>query len=111
MTEFFDDLNKKSDEELIAIANGQIPYFLSAKSTTTSQDVIIEAKAILQKRQKKEKSWHEKPWGKILIGVIIGLVVFMITFYASRYLQKDQSQDLPKGHEKTDNIKGHKLNP
>jgi diguanylate cyclase (GGDEF)-like protein len=54
MTEFFDDLNKKSDEELIAIANGKIPYFLSAKSTTTSQDVIIEAKVILNKRQKKE---------------------------------------------------------
>jgi hypothetical protein len=45
MTEFFDDLNKKSDEELLAIANGKIPYFLSAKSTTTSQDFIKEAKA------------------------------------------------------------------
>ena len=54
MTEFFDDLNTKSDEELIAIANGKIPYTLSAKSTTTSQDIIIEAKVILNKRQKKE---------------------------------------------------------
>lgn len=111
MTEFFNDLNKKSDEELIAIADGKIPYFLSAKSTTTSQDVIMEAKAILHRRQRKEKSWHEKSWGKILIGVIIGLIVFMITFYASRYLQKDQSQDLPKGHEKTENTKAHKSNP
>jgi len=54
MTEFSDDLNKRSDEELIAIANGKIPYSLSAKSTTTSLDVIIEAKAILNRRQKKE---------------------------------------------------------
>jgi hypothetical protein len=53
MTEFFNDLIKKSDEELIAIADGKIPYSLSAKSTTTSQDVIIEAKAILHKRQRK----------------------------------------------------------
>lgn len=96
MTEFLNDLNKKSDEELIAIANGKIPYFLSAKSTTTSQDIIAEAKAILHKRQKEEKSWHEKPRGKILIGVIIGLIVFVITLYVSRYLQKDQSQDPAK---------------
>jgi len=54
MTEFLNDLNKRSDEELIAIANGKIPYYLSAKSTTTSQDIIIEAKVILNKRQKKE---------------------------------------------------------
>jgi len=93
MTEFLNDLNKKSDEELISIANGKIPYFLSAKSTTTSQDIIDEAKAILHKRQNKEKSWHEKPWGKILIGVIIGLILLVITLYANRYLQKDQSQD------------------
>ncbi len=96
MTEFLNDLNKKSDEELIAIANGKIPYFLSAKSTTTSQDIIAEAKAILYKRQKKEKLWHEKPWGKILIGVIVILIGFVITFYATRYLQKDQSQDSVK---------------
>jgi hypothetical protein len=84
MTEFLNDLNKKSDEELIAIANGKIPYFLGAKSTTTIQDIIAEAKAILHKRQKKEKSWYERPLGKILIGVIIGLIVFAITLYASR---------------------------
>jgi diguanylate cyclase (GGDEF)-like protein len=54
MTEFFDDLDKRPDEELIAIADGKIPWFLSAKSTTTRQDVMIEAKAILHKRQKRE---------------------------------------------------------
>ncbi len=96
MTEFLNDLNKKSDEELIAIANGEIPYFLSAKSTTTKLDIIAEAKALLHKRQKKEKTWHEKPWGKILIGVIIILIGFVITFNAKRYLQKDQTQDPAK---------------
>jgi hypothetical protein len=54
MTEFFDDLFKMSDGELIAIVNGKIPYSLSAKSTTTSQDIIIEAKVILNKRQRKD---------------------------------------------------------
>ena len=92
MTEFFNDLNKKSDEELIAIADGKIPYLLSGKSTTTIQDIIAEAKGILHKRQKKEKSWYEKPLGMILIGVIIIVIGFVITFYPSRYLQKDQSQ-------------------
>ena len=96
MTEFLNDLNKMSDEDLIAIANGKIPFFLSAKSTTTRQDIIAEAKAILYKCQKKEKSWHEKPWGKILIGVIIGLILFVITLCVGRYLQKDQSQNPAK---------------
>ena len=96
MTEFSNDLNKMSDEELIAIENGKIPFFLSAKSTTTRQDIIAEAKAILYKRQKKEKSWHEKPWGKILITVTSGLILLGISLCASRYLQKDQSQDPAK---------------
>jgi hypothetical protein len=96
MTEFFNDLNKKSDEELIAIANGKIPYFLSAKSTTTDQDIIAEAKAILYKRQEKEKSWHEKPLGKILIGVIIGLILLVITLCVNQYLQKHKSQETAK---------------
>ena len=54
MTEFFDDLYRKTDEELIAIADGIIPYSLSAKSTTSDQDIIVEAKAILFKRHNKK---------------------------------------------------------
>lgn len=92
MTEFLNDLNKMSDEELIAIANGKIPFCLSAKSTTTIQDIIAEAKGILHKRQKKEKSWYEKPLGIILVTVISGLILLGISLCVSRYLQKDQSQ-------------------
>jgi hypothetical protein len=100
MTEFFDDLNKRSDEELTAIANGKFPFFLSAKSTTTREDVMAEAKTILQQRENKEKSWHEKPWGKIVIAVVSGIILILIglviNFYTGPYLQKNQSQDKSK---------------
>jgi hypothetical protein len=86
MTEYFDDLNKKSDEELIAIANDKIPYFLSAKSTTTAQDVIIEAKAILHKRKKdyeqtnisiQTKNISLQKW--ILRATVIAVIIAAIT--------------------------------
>ena len=51
MTVFIGDLDKKSDEELIAIKNGKIPFFISAKSTTTREDYMNQAEAILHKRQ------------------------------------------------------------
>ena len=51
MTVFLCDLDKKSDEELIAIKNGKIPFLISAKSTTTREDYMNQAEAILHKRQ------------------------------------------------------------
>ncbi len=82
MTEFFNDLNKKSDEELIAIANGKIPYPLSAKSTTTDQDIIIEAKGILHKRKSlsisNEKKWYKKPVGIVVLGAAGSLLAWII---------------------------------
>jgi DNA-binding Lrp family transcriptional regulator len=51
MTVFLGDLDKKSDEELIAIKNGKIPFSISAKSTTTREDYMNQAEAILHKRQ------------------------------------------------------------
>jgi hypothetical protein len=48
----------------------------------------------------KRKSWHEKAWGKIIIGVIVGIIVLTITLLTNRYLQKSQLQDQPKNHEK-----------
>jgi hypothetical protein len=51
------DLDKKSDDELLAISYGKIPHgFLNARSTITAQDIVIQAKIILQERQKKSKS-------------------------------------------------------
>jgi hypothetical protein len=108
MPEFLSNLNEKSDEELIAIENGKIPYFLSSKSTTTSQDIIIEAKAILHKRRMKQTLWHESLWGKILIGVIIGIIVLILSICANLYLQKYQSQYQSKVHEKMESTKVQK---
>jgi hypothetical protein len=51
MTVLLDDLNNKSDEELIAIKNGKIPFFISAKSTITREDYMSKAESILHKRQ------------------------------------------------------------
>src|SRR3989339_254385 len=51
------DLDKKSDDELLAISYGKIPHgFLNARSTISAQDIMIQAKIILQERQKKSKS-------------------------------------------------------
>lgn len=88
MTEFLNDLNKKSDEELIAIANGKIPYFLSAKSTTTTQDIITEAKAILYKRKSlsvsKNKKWFEQPFGIVFLGMLGSLLAAMLWYFFVR---------------------------
>jgi hypothetical protein len=82
MTEFFSDLNKKSDEELIAIANGKIPYPLSAKSTTTGQDVIIEAKTILHKRQKKrDKSTAKMTLAILVFTVLIAFLTGILVYF------------------------------
>lgn len=51
MTVLRDDLDKKSDKELIAIKNGKIPFFISAKSTITREDYMSQAESILRKRQ------------------------------------------------------------
>ena len=54
---FPSDLDKMSDNELLAISYGKIPHgFLSPRSTITAQDIMIQAKIILQERQKKSKS-------------------------------------------------------
>jgi hypothetical protein len=71
------DLDKKSDDELLAISNGRIPHgLLSARSTTTAEDIMIQAKIILQKRQKKSKLWHDGII--ILIGFILGIIGTLI---------------------------------
>jgi hypothetical protein len=54
MINFLDDLIKMSDNELIDIANGKLSYHNSAKSTITRDDMIREAKIILQKRTMKK---------------------------------------------------------
>jgi hypothetical protein len=70
MTEYFNDLNKMPDEQLIAIKNGQIPYLLSAQSTTTREDVISEAETILYTRQKKD--------GKSIKQITLWILIFTI---------------------------------
>lgn len=51
MTVLLDELNKRSDEELIAIKNGKIPFPISAKSTITREDYMNKAESILHQRQ------------------------------------------------------------
>jgi hypothetical protein len=86
MTHSISDLDKKSDDELIAIVNGKIPLgMLSARSTITAQDIIVEAKVILHKRQTKAKAWHEKAWGKIVIGLAIGVIILAISLLINAY--------------------------
>lgn len=59
-------LDEKSDEELIAISNGRIPFgMVSGKSTTTPEDIIIQAKIILYNRQRTALEQKEKETLKI----------------------------------------------
>jgi len=85
MTEYFNDLNQMTDEELIAIENGKLPYFFSARSTTTPQDVIIEAKAILHKRNSlltsKKKRWYEMPLGILALGIAASLLAWLVLHF------------------------------
>jgi len=118
MTEFFNDLNKKSDEELIAIANGKIPYSLSAKSTTTSQDVIIEAKTILHKRQKKSnKSTTKMTLAILVFTVLIAILTAILVYFAfydrsipklTETIQSSQPKPFSEEYKKTDQTKADK---
>jgi hypothetical protein len=113
MTEFFNDLNKKSDEELIAITNGKIPYPLSAKNTTTSQDVIIEAKAILHKRQKKrDKSTRKMTLAILIFTVLIAILTAILVYFAfcdrsvpklTETIKSSQPKPFSEEYKKTDN--------
>lgn len=51
------------------------------------------------KQPPETKPWHERAWGKIIIGFIVALLAWFFGFYANQYLQKDRSQYQPKGHE------------
>jgi hypothetical protein len=63
MTVLLDELNKISDEELIAIKNGKIPFSISAKSTITREDYMSKAESILHKRQLSStlRQWEVNP--------------------------------------------------
>jgi len=103
MTEYFNELKKMSDEDLIAIANGKIPYPLGAKSTTIPQDVMIEAKAILHKRQKKSDKFTAKMTLAILVFTVFIAILTAILVYFAFY-----DRSLPKP---TETIKSSQPKP
>ena len=84
MTTFLNDLDKKSDDELIAISSGQIPsVMLSAKSTITAQDIIIQAKIILHNRQKKrEKSTRRMTLCIVVFTIILTLLTAILVYFS-----------------------------
>jgi hypothetical protein len=76
-TEYFNDLNKKSNGQLKAIiATGKHPYILSARSTTTDQYIIADVETILENRKKKK--CYEKPTGILLLGILASLLAWLI---------------------------------
>lgn len=64
-------LEKMSDDELIRISNGDIPFSLSAKNTITADDLIIQAKIILHRRETKREQTITKMTLSILVLTII----------------------------------------
>ncbi|MCK4824194.1 hypothetical protein KA005_51055 [bacterium] len=47
-----------------------------------------------QPQKPKAKSWHEKAWGKVVIGVIIGLILSAISIFIFPYITKKQQMNL-----------------
>jgi hypothetical protein len=71
------NLDKLSDDELLAISKGKVPHGpISARSTITGEDMIVQAEIILQKRQKRSKLWHDVIMA--LIGFILGIIGTLI---------------------------------
>jgi ABC-type Fe3+ transport system permease subunit len=89
------DFDEKSDAELLAISNGNIPFgMLSGKSTTTREDIITQAKIVLHKRQKKsETSLKEMTlWILILTAAIAIFTAILVYFsFSDRWGSKHTS--------------------
>ncbi|HPB37240.1 MAG TPA: hypothetical protein PK125_03675 [Syntrophorhabdus sp.] len=81
MTYSLEDLNKKSDEELLRIKNGKMPHFMSAKSTTTPADLMAEADVILHKRQKEgEKRMSKMTLWILILTIVIAVLTAVLVF-------------------------------
>lgn len=52
-----------------------------------------------------KKHWHEKAWGKIVIGVVVGLILFAITFFINAYLTTSQIKSQSNIQEKNQDLK------
>jgi len=78
------DLNDKSDDELLAISNGKIPPDLfSARSTITREDIITQAKIILHKRQKKsEKSLKQMTLWILILTAVIAIFTAILVYFS-----------------------------
>ena len=84
MTNFPNDLDMKTDDELMSMANGKIPVnMLSGRSTTTAEDIIIQAKMILQKRQRKI---HTSPWLSGSFYLSSAVVIIVLLAFLSRLI-------------------------
>lgn len=82
MTNLSNDLDEKSDDELIEIINGKIPSFVSAKSTTTVSDIRTQARIVLHNRQKKreQSTMTVARWILILTGFLTILTAILVLF-------------------------------
>jgi hypothetical protein len=87
--EFMKDLDKKSDDELIALSEGKLPGPITSygKSTITVEDVMIAAKTELHRRKKKEgkknlsiQIWILSAAGISVIIAALTLVVVLLQF-------------------------------
>ena len=105
-----DDLANMSDDELIDISNGKLHYHNSAKSTITKDDIIREAKIVLEKRAIKKqlgnpmtsreterregpepksnrilrwlkRKWHDPVWSKVIATVIASTLALPIGYF------------------------------
>jgi hypothetical protein len=84
MITFQNDFGNKSDDELLAISNGNLPVgMLSGKSTTTREDVITQAKIVLHKRQKKsEKSLKEMTLWILILTAAIAIFTALLVYFS-----------------------------
>jgi hypothetical protein len=78
MSNFPHNLDKMSDDELLNISKGKFPSILSAKSTTTREDLMLQAEIILKIREKEPDKSTKKMIGQNWVMIILAVIAIVI---------------------------------
>jgi hypothetical protein len=97
---YFDSFERMGEAAVRAAINSDSWRYEQVRLGAAKEWVRQKDEARIEARRVPEsKSWHERAWGKIIIGFIIALLAWFFGFFANQYLQKGQLQYQPKDHE------------
>ena len=63
---------------------------LEQKELKPKPNTKVRQQTIKKKISNKSSDWHNKPWGKITIGVIIGIIIIVIGIIINHYIKLEK---------------------